>query len=119
MFKKEGISKREVIKKRAQFIKIFKNCKRIDSEKIRIYFTGDRNEIDISRFSVVTGKRLGKAVLRNRIKRVIREIYRKNKEYFGRGISWIFIPQGKWEKIDYNKTERLILDVIKGITKNK
>ncbi|MGA1841378.1 MAG: ribonuclease P protein component [bacterium] len=119
MFKKEGIDKREIIKKRAQFIKIFKKCKRIDSENIRIYFTENENEKEISRFSVVTGKKLGKAVLRNRVKRIIKEVYRKNKEYFGMGINWIFIPQGKWEKIKYNNAERLILDVIKGIKKKK
>lgn len=115
----EGIRKRELIKKRSQFIKIFKNSKRIDSEKIRVYFTANEDEKDISKFSIVTGKKLGNAVLRNRVKRVIKEVYRKNKEYFGRGINWIFIPQGKWEKTNYNKTERLLLDVIKGIREKK
>lgn len=119
IYKKEGISKRELIRKRSQFIKIFKNSKRIDSEKIRVYFTANEDEKGISKFSIVTGRKLGKAVQRNRIKRVIKEVYRKNKDFFGRGINWIFIPQGKWEKINYNKTERLLLDVIKGIKKRK
>ena len=119
MYKKEGIDKREIIKKRSQFIKIFKNSKRIESEKIRVYFTANKEDKGISKFSVVTGRKLGKAVVRNRIKRIIKEVYRKNKEYFGRGIDWIFIPQGKWEKMNYNNTERLLLDVIKGIKKKK
>ena len=115
MVKKEGISKEERIKKKSQFIRIFRSGNRIESEKLRIFYKN--NSSGISKFSIVTGKKLGRAVYRNRIKRVIKEVFRKNKEYFGEGINWIFIPREKWEKTDYYSTERLILDVIKGIEK--
>lgn len=115
--KKESINKEEKIKSKSEFIRVFKIGKKIESEKLKIYFKKDY--INISRFSIVTSKKLGNAVQRNRIKRVIREVYRKNKEYFEGGINWIFIPRGKWEKIDYYTTERVILDAIKGIEKKK
>lgn len=117
IFKKEGINKRERIRKKSQFIRIFKNSKRIETKKLRIYF--EKNKSNISKFTVVTGKKVGNAVIRNRIKRIIKEVYRKNKEFFGTGTNWIFIPQGKWEKIDYSEAERLILNVIEGIKKKR
>jgi ribonuclease P protein component len=116
-FKKAGINKKERIKKKAHFLSIFKNGERIDKKKLKIFFT--KNDRNISRFAVVTSKRLGSSVQRNRIKRIIKEVFRRNKEYFGKNMDWIFIPQGKWKKISYHDTERFLLDVIKGIEKKK
>lgn len=116
-FKKEGISKKERISKKSEFNLIFKNGKKITSKELKTYFI--KNNKKQSSFSIVIGKKLGNAIQRNRIKRLIREVYRKNKEYFGIGINWVFIPKGKWEKIDYYHAERIILDVVKGIRKKK
>ena len=115
--KKEGVNSKERIKKKSQFVSIFKNGKKIDIKKLKIFYA--KNNINISRFTIVTSKKLGSSVQRNRIKRIIKEVYRRNKEYFGKNMDWIFIPQGKWEKINYHDTERFLLDVIKGIEKKK
>ncbi len=117
VFKKEGIKRIERIRKKTEFKKIFNSATKINSEKINIYYS--KNKSEISRFAVVTSKRLGNAVVRNKIKRSIREVYRRQKGYFHKGIDWIFVPQGKWEKINYLETKRLLLDVIKGIKEGK
>jgi len=113
VLKKEGIKRVERIRKKAEFEGIFRSAKRVNKKNLRIYYT--LNKRNISRFAVVTGRKLGKAVLRNRLKRIIREIYRRNKRLFGNGIDWIFIPKGKWEIISYSYIERILLDVINGI----
>lgn len=113
VLKKEGIKRVERIKKKAEFEEIFRSAKRVNKKNLRIYYA--LNGSNISRFAVVTGRKLGKAVLRNRLKRIIREIYRRNKRHFGNGIDWIFIPKGKWEIISYSYIERILLDVINGI----
>ena len=111
------IRKRERIRKRSEFIQIFKNGKRIDTCNFRIYI--GKNELRISRFAVVTGKKLGNAVVRNRIKRLVKEVFRRNKAYFGNEIDWIFIPKGSWEDIGYFHTKRIIMDAICGIKMDK
>jgi len=113
VLRKEGIKRIERIRKRGEFEEIFRSAKRVNRENLRVYYA--LNKRNISRFAVVTGRKLGKAVLRNRLKRIIREIYRRNKSVFGNGVDWIFIPKGKWEVVNYSYIERILLDVINGI----
>ena len=115
MFRKEGIKKIERLRKRSEFKKILKEAKKIKTEILSIYWSG--NIDNKSRFAIVASRKLGKAVLRNKIKRKIREIYRKNKGIFHKGIDLIIIPHGRWEEIDYWKSEKILKDAIKGIKK--
>lgn len=68
------------------------------------------NNLDYSRMAVVVSKKHGKAVIRNRIKRWARELFRRHKELIFPSQDLIFIPrleihQAEWQKIldDYQK----------------
>ena len=115
VLKKEGVNRFERIRKKREFEEIFGSAKKINLDGLRIYYT--KNKMDVSRFTVVASRKVGNAVVRNRLKRVIREVYRRHKNIFGEGIDWIFVPKGKWERINYSYIERKLLDVIKGIKK--
>ena len=121
MKKIEKIKSEERLKKRLEFERVFKQGRKKGTRKYNIYWA--KNKRVSSRFAVITSKGLGKAVLRNRIKRIIREIYRRNKEVFCGEIDWIIIPKGNWETIDYRKEEKFIIDVVgkikKGIKKEE
>jgi ribonuclease P protein component len=116
-FSNQNIKKDERIRRFLEFKKIFKYGKRIEDKRFVIYFL--KNDENISRFSIVVGRRIGKAVIRNRIKRIIREIYRKNKRVFGKKMDWIFIAKGQWERIEYNYIESLLIDFINDSKKSK
>jgi len=115
--KKEGIHQKERIRKRSEFNQVFRSARRIETSEIRIYCS--ENKMEISRFAVVTSRKLGNAVIRNRIKRILKEIYRRNRKCFGKGMDWIFIPKKTWDKIDYFHSKRMILDAISGIKRDK
>lgn len=66
--------------KRADFEKLSKDGNRIDSANFVILYS--RNGFGKSRLGVTVSKRVGHAVTRNRIKRLVREHFRLRKALF-------------------------------------
>jgi ribonuclease P protein component len=74
---KKSLTKEERVKKRSDFRRIFSNGKVKSCQGARLYWTG--NDYSYNRFAVTLTKKFGKAVIRNKNKRWIREIYREIK----------------------------------------
>jgi len=114
---RQGISWKERIRSEDDFKEIFRKAGRINKEGLRIYYA--RNNKETSRFAVVVGKKIGCAVTRNRIKRVIREVYRRNKNIFEGGIDWIFVPKEPWDALGYQDIEKMVIGAVIEIEKGR
>jgi len=66
------------ISKRVDFWKDRGRRKRFDTEHFMVILR--KNNKDVKRLGLVVGKKVGGAVSRNRIKRLVREFFRVNKE---------------------------------------
>ena len=71
----ERLPKEEIIKRSGEFSRIIKNGKRWKGKYLRIFF----EEAGRRQVGFAVSKRQGNAVKRNRIKRLLREIYRKRR----------------------------------------
>ncbi len=63
-----------------------------------------RNGLEFSRIGIGVGKRFGNAVSRNRARRLIRELFRKNKQRLPKGLDMVFLPrrhifQLRWDQL--------------------
>lgn len=89
----QGLPKDERIRKSDDFTRILRGGKRVRGSALDVRWCTDGPETGSpNRIGVAVGRRLGKAVLRNRLKRRIREAYRRNKgELPCRGISMIIL----------------------------
>lgn len=76
--KKEELKKSEIIKNSKEFEKILRNGKWISSPFFIIYY----RKAPGRKVGFAVSKRVKKKVERNRIRRRLREIYRRNKELF-------------------------------------
>ncbi len=64
-----------------------------------------RNESGITRLGITAGKRVGNAVRRNRIKRLIREFFRLNKADFPKGYDIVIIAKKDASYFDLRRIE--------------
>ncbi len=73
------------------FERIFKQ--RIRSENRWIVLYAGTNEENLARLGLAVGRRFGNAVQRNRIKRLIREAFRRVRSELPGGSDWIVVPK--------------------------
>jgi ribonuclease P protein component len=64
--------------KASEFVRIRKGGKRIFTRRFTLFAMP--NGLDHSRFGLSVGKRVGGAVVRNRVKRLLREFFRHNRD---------------------------------------
>lgn len=67
-----------------------------------------RNELNHTRFGFSVSKKIGKAVVRNQIKRKLREACRVNLARFAQGYDLIFVARKKIKGISYHLVEKEI-----------
>lgn len=77
--KKFGLSKREIIKKSSEITEIIKNSSSVSGSLIKIYFRLNPPRDIVSRVAFAASKKVKPIVLRNRAKRLLREVYRLNR----------------------------------------
>ncbi|HIZ63305.1 MAG TPA: ribonuclease P protein component [Firmicutes bacterium] len=81
------------IKRKKDFTKILRVGKRAHAESLTIVWMPS----DKTQFAVCVGKKYGKSVVRNRIKRLLREAFRSNAECLGISCSMLLIPRAAKE----------------------
>jgi ribonuclease P protein component len=78
-----GFKKKEIISSKSDIKDLFNSPRyiKLDSLNLIWKYSSDNSRYFVNTLIVVPKKNISKAVDRNRIKRVIRESYRKNKNY--------------------------------------
>jgi len=76
---KEGLSPQERIRKKSDFLFLYKNGCRYRGRYFNLVYLP--NSLAFSRMAVVVSKKVGKAVTRNKVKRWIRDLFRRNKDW--------------------------------------
>lgn len=83
-------SRQERLRKRKEFDKVFEEGRAFRKGSLHAYVLS--NSLAYSRLGIVLSKKLGHAVRRNRIRRLLRECYRLNKALLGPGLDVILLP---------------------------
>lgn len=89
------------IKKNFEFKRVLNRGKSVNSKNIAIYFFP--NKLNLLRFGFAIGKKAGKAVERNRIKRIIREAARLTEIELSKGFDLVFVWKNRVSagKVDF------------------
>ncbi len=89
------------LNKNSEFKKIYRIGKTIVNKYLVIYYK--RNNQGINRLGITINKKVGKAVVRNRIKRLIKENYRLMEDNIKEGYDIIIVSRIRIKYIDYKK----------------
>lgn len=105
------LSKRYRLKKNIEFSKIYSSGKSIAGKSVVIFYKkGNAKKIGFS-----VSKKVGNAVQRNRIKRILREIVRKNIDLFPNSYNFIILARIKIKGLSYKEVEREVVKLVKGV----
>lgn len=98
------------VKENYEFRRIYRKGKSAVSPQLVIYC--QRNRWGHSRLGVSVSTKLGCAVVRNRVRRRIREIYRLNKAKMLPGYDLIVVARVRAVETDYQKLDRTYLRLL-------
>jgi len=70
-----------------------------------------KNRTDTNRVGITTGKKLGHAVVRNRIRRRLREVYRLNEDKFAPGWDIVVVARSRCIHADFASLTKAYLSL--------
>ena len=70
-----------------------------------------KNRTEGNRLGITVSKKLGKAHIRNRVRRRVREIYRLNESLFQPGWDIVVVARSRSVEADFGKLERAFLQL--------
>lgn len=113
----QTFEKNERLRLRNDFKKLFDSKGRSVNSYFVLVFR--KNDLEYSRIAVSIKKKFGKAVLRNKLRRQIKEIYRTNKQDFPQGYDFLFIPRKAlsniYKDVDYSDIKKMIFDTVRKV----
>jgi ribonuclease P protein component len=96
---KQSFDKHVRILKRRDYLTVYQHGVRIYSENFTII--AYRNKVGISRLGITVSKKVGSAVQRNRIKRLVREFFRLNRSRLSTLIDIVVIAKKDTSSFSY------------------
>ena len=69
------------------------------------------NRLGVNRVGITTGKKLGHAVVRNRARRRLREVYRLNEHLFKPGYDIVVVARSRCVTADFQKLTKAYLSL--------
>ncbi len=101
------------VRKRSDYNRIKKHKNIVKTKSCIVNFA--KNHCEGKRLGLIVTKKYGNAVTRNTIKRIVREIFRKNQELFPENRDIVFIFTRKLREIKYRELEIEIKKILKRV----
>ncbi len=94
-----------------QFNRVFEFGKSYVSKNLVLYALP--NDLDYNRLGFIISKKVGNSVTRNRLRRILKEVYRNKKESIKDGFDMIFIVRHRASNLDYRTAEGEFVKLLK------
>lgn len=105
------LSKKYRMKKNSQFDYIFKNGKTIKNSKLLIFYSTCKSKLP--KIGIVVSKKIGNSVVRNKVKRLLRESIRSIMNSLVTNNNYIFVARSGIETLSKNEIQSIICSMLK------
>ena len=106
------MNKRQRIKKNEEFQKVFKKGKSFTNRQFVVYCLKKEDQTAF-RIGLSVGKKVGKAVTRNQIKRYIRQTFLELKDDVRQDMDYVIIARNPAATLDFHETKKSLEHVLK------
>ena len=89
----ETLPRRERLRKRSQFTAVQGRGKKLHTEHFLVFVLPQADSLAPARLGITVSKKVGVAVVRNRVKRLVREAFRRLKTLFPKGLDLVFVAK--------------------------
>ncbi|KPJ70248.1 hypothetical protein AMJ44_00615 [candidate division WOR-1 bacterium DG_54_3] len=114
---KETYGPRERIRNKRDFLILFKEGKRYKDKYFNLIYLP--NNLDFSRMAVIVSKKVGNAVARNKMKRWVRDLFRRNKEHLKHDLDILIIIKEEIQETSWKILRDNYLRAVKSIGKEQ
>lgn len=104
------------LKKNEEFLRLYRRGKYFSDKYIVLYLL--KNKMDYSRVGFSISKKVGNSVVRHRLKRLMKEVFRLNYSHI-KGYDIVFLARVGSDKIKYREVEKSISRLMKRAFKSK
>jgi ribonuclease P protein component len=119
---KQGLPPEARIRRRAEFARFKRPAKRIHTKNFILVLARPEKERQPSgppRLGIVASRKVGRAVRRNRVKRLIREFFRTHRDRLPRGLDLLVIARPAAAELDALQTARELAEALIAPTKGR
>ncbi len=99
------------IRKNVEFRAIYRRGKSFSNALLVLYIY--KNKKNLNRIGISVSKKVGKSVIRNRVKRLIKESYRLNRNELNIGYDLVFIARNAANGRNYNEIDEAVKNLFK------
>ena len=106
------MKKKDIIQKEKEFTEIINNCSYKKNDYFVIYYKINNKE---NRYGITVPKKIGKAHIRNKIKRRIKNIIDLNKKNMHNSYDYVIIIRKRLIELNYKEIESNLITLINKI----
>jgi ribonuclease P protein component len=96
----QAFGKKDRLLRRVEFVRVQKRGRKLETRSLLILVHPGRK--GATRLGIAVSKKYGGSVERNRVKRVIREVFRRNRSRFPKAADVVVVPKRVRHRIGYH-----------------
>ena len=105
------MNKEKILRKSEDYSEIIKNCPKYKNKYFSLYYKESKNNL----FGITVPKKIGKAIIRNKLKRQVKNIITTNEKYIQSNYNYVIIIKEPSLKLDYEGLTTNLLDLMKKV----